>query len=62
MDSIDYASIAGFGFIALIVYLVLTVGIVALSIWITYSIIWRAVRRGLREYHQPHGQNAPINR
>ena len=62
MNSIDYAGIAGFGLVALIVYLVITVGIIALSIWITYTIIWRAVRRGLKEYYQPSGQQPPINR
>jgi hypothetical protein len=25
----------------------------ALALYIVYSVIWRAVRRGLREFHQP---------
>lgn len=36
-----------------LVYLALMAGAIALGVWITYTIIWRAVRRGLREYHYP---------
>lgn len=43
-----------FGSIVLLaVYLVLTAGAIALGIWITYSIIWHAVRRGLYEFYNP---------
>ena len=34
-------------------YLPLTIGLAALSLWITYTVIWRAARRGLREFHYP---------
>ncbi|GEM_PF-3275064 len=44
-------SIFGLGFIALILYLLVTAGMIALGIWITYTVIWRAVRRGMREFH-----------
>ena len=62
MDSSDFAGIAGLGLIALVIYVAVTAGIVALSIWITYTIIWRAVRRGLREFYQPgaNGQQRPL--
>ena len=34
-----------------------TVGVIAvcavLALFVLYSVIWRAVRRGLREFHQP---------
>ena len=61
MYNSDYASIAGLGIIALLVYLAITIGLVILSVWITYTIIWRAVRRGLREFYQPGSQNRPLN-
>lgn len=41
---------AGFG-VAILLYLAVAVGIGALSIWVLYTIIWRGVRRGLREYY-----------
>ena len=34
-------------------YLLLTIGLAALGLWITYTVIWRAVRRALREFHYP---------
>ena len=36
-----------------VLYLLLTIGLAALSLWITYTVIWRAARRGLREFHYP---------
>lgn len=45
----DIASLANTGLIFLILYLLFTGLIVALASWILYSVIWRAVRRGLRE-------------
>jgi len=41
------------GIIAIILSVVLYAAVVALSIWIAYTIIWRAVRRGLKEFHYP---------
>lgn len=38
----------------LIIYLVLTAGAIALGLWVWYTVTWRAVRRGLYEYHN-HG-------
>jgi hypothetical protein len=53
----DYSDILG-GFVAggiafLVVYLLVTAGAIVLGIWITYTIIWKAVRRGLYEYYNP---------
>lgn len=31
----------------------------ALALYVLYSVIWRAVRRGLREYHHPAPSPAP---
>ena len=49
----DLAPIIGASIVGIVLYLVLLAGITALSIWIFYTIIWRAVRRGLREFHNP---------
>lgn len=49
----DLAAFAGFGLLALLVYLLFLVGAAALGMWIFYTVMWRAVRRGLREFHRP---------
>ena len=41
--------LAGFG-VAVVVYLAVLAVIAVLSIWLLYTIIWRAVRRGMREF------------
>jgi hypothetical protein len=46
----------GAGLAFLLLYLVLMASVVAFGLWLTYTIIWRAVRRGLREYHYPSKQ------
>lgn len=47
----------------LIIYLILTAGAVVLGLWIWYTVTWRAVRRGLHEYHHngytPKRRKAP---
>ena len=47
----DWSALVGAGFIGFAVALVLTVGGIAIGCWVLYAIIWRAVRRGLREYN-----------
>lgn len=47
----DFGPFAAFGLIGFIVWLVFTVGIIVLSVWIGYTVIWRAVRRGMREFY-----------
>ncbi len=37
-------------FSTLLVGFVLTIGMMALGLWMAYTIIWKAVRRGLREF------------
>ena len=39
--------------IAIIFVFLLYAGLVAVGFWILYTVIWRAVRRGLREFHHP---------
>lgn len=34
-----------------LLYLVLAAALMAFGLWLTYTVIWRAVRRGMREYH-----------
>ena len=47
----DFGPLAAFGVIGFILWLVFTAGIIALTLWISYTIIWRAVRRGMREFY-----------
>jgi hypothetical protein len=42
--------VAGFG-VAAVVYLAVLAVIAMLSVWLLYQIIWRAVRRGMREFY-----------
>lgn len=47
----DFGPLAAFGILGVILWLVFTAGAIALGIWITYTVVWRAVRRGLREFY-----------
>lgn len=49
----DLSGIFAGGFVLILLSVLVYGGVIALSIWITYTIIWRAVRRGLREFHHP---------
>ena len=49
----DLSGLFAGGIVMIIISVLIYAGVVALSIWITYTIIWRAVRRGLREFHGP---------
>lgn len=55
---IDFGAFAGFGILAFVIWLVFTAIIIVLAIWIQYTIIWKAVRRGMREFHYG-GKHAP---
>lgn len=46
-----FGAMAGLGTLFFFVWLVFTVVIVILAIWIQYTIVWKAVRRGMREFH-----------
>ncbi len=35
-----------------LVFLVIYVVVFLIGIWVSYSVIWRAVRRGMREFHK----------
>jgi hypothetical protein len=52
MNTPDFSSIAAGGLLFLIIYLVVTIGLIVLGIWIAYSVIWRSVRRGMREFYK----------
>ena len=39
--------------LAFILVFLLYAGLIALGFWAVYQVIWRAVRRGLREFHGP---------
>jgi membrane protein implicated in regulation of membrane protease activity len=51
MFSTGNAFAAG-GIIFLVIYIVVSVALFLLVLRIFYSVIWRAVRRGLKEYHK----------
>lgn len=35
----------------LVIYFAISAGIIALGIWAWYTVTWRAIRRGLHEFH-----------
>jgi hypothetical protein len=47
-------ALAAGGVLFLVLYLVGSLIVFLIGIWISYSVIWRAVRRGLKEYHKDH--------
>jgi hypothetical protein len=44
--------LAAGGLVFVIVYFVVTLVVFLIGIWISYSVIWRAVRRGMKEFHK----------
>lgn len=55
-----YASLAAGGIAAVvIIFAVAGIG-VTLSLWLLYTVIWRAVRRGLKEYHSPAARQSSV--
>jgi hypothetical protein len=51
-DPGGFAALAGAGLVGLLIALGVTIGSVLLGVWILYTVIWRAVRRGIREAEQ----------
>lgn len=47
----DFGAMAGLGILLFFIWLIFTALIVILAIWIQYTIVWKAVRRGMREFH-----------
>ena len=47
----DFGPFAALGILGFVLWLVFTAGIIVLSVWITYTVIWRAERRGMREFY-----------
>lgn len=52
MTSINPLLVGGGSIIFLVVYLLGSLIVFLIGIWISYSVIWRAVRRGLKEFHK----------
>ena len=44
--------LAAGGLIFIVVYFVVSLPVFLIGIWISYSVIWRAGRRGLNEFHK----------
>ena len=53
-----FGMFAGLGILAFFIWLVVTALLVWLALWIQYTIVWKAVRRGMREFHYG-GKAAP---
>jgi hypothetical protein len=51
MDNSGNLLAAG-GLIFVVIYFVVSLLVFLIAIWISYSVIWRAVRRGMREFHK----------
>lgn len=47
----DFGAMAGLGIIFFFVWLIFTVLLVMLAIWIQYTIMWKAMRRAMNEFH-----------
>ena len=46
-----FGMMAGLGIVVAVVWFIGTVLFIILVIWIQYTIMWKAVRRGMREFH-----------
>jgi hypothetical protein len=44
--------LAAGGLVFVIIYFVASLLVFLIGIWISYSVIWRAVRRGMKEFHK----------
>ena len=53
MDNLDPGELLGLGIFGILISAVVVVSAVALGFWLLYTVIWRAVRRGMREFHYP---------
>jgi len=53
-----FSGLAAAGLIGFIVALLLGIAWAIFCLWVIYTIIWRAVRRGLYEYHNPRHTRA----
>jgi hypothetical protein len=56
----DIGAILATGGTIAAIYFVVAIALIGLQIWVAYTIIWRAVRRGLREHDlNPTGARGP---
>ncbi|HEY5230823.1 MAG TPA: hypothetical protein VIJ11_08035 [Galbitalea sp.] len=44
--------LAAGGIVFVVIYFVVSLLVFLIGLWISYSVIWRAVRRGLKEFHK----------
>lgn len=52
VEAMDLSALFANAAIAFLLSVVVVVAIVIVSLWILYSVIWRAVRRGLAEHER----------
>jgi len=53
MTILDPGELLGLGVFGILLSAVVYASAVALGFWLLYTVIWRAVRRGMREFHYP---------
>ncbi len=53
MTTNDPSGLLGLGLISILFLVVAYIAVVAIGFWLLYTVIWRAVRRGMREFHYP---------
>ncbi len=44
--------LASGGILFVVIYFAVSLVVFLIGIWISYSVIWRAVRRGMKEFHK----------
>jgi hypothetical protein len=53
LAAVDPSSLlAAGGIVFVVIYFVVSLLVFLIGIWISYSVIWRAVRRGMKEFHK----------
>jgi len=53
MTNLDPSGLLGFGALGILFGAIAYIVVVAVSFWLLYTVVWRAVRRGMREFHYP---------
>jgi hypothetical protein len=58
----DLNGLAAAGGAAVLLSIVVSAGLFLLGLWLTYTVIWRAVRRGLREFNDDPTRTVHLHR
>ena len=60
MDNNPFLAAGGAGLLVLIVYVFFSIVVFVVVLRILYAVIWRAVRKGIREYHHENPTVPPV--